>query len=290
MQNLSRTPSLKKENDSFLLTSRPVQLRDDGNYQFDEAFFLIPHELIRREMIRFESTLEHFNPHTNPWKIACLHKYYVEFFYPFIHEHHDVEEKMLFPYYKKLGADFPSKMAEDHVGLMAKLDHIKELITDLNTLNDLNNSELLTEKKNKFVDKVHELVSTMNDHLEEEEIVWPPIVKNYGEKAMNEIEEVIVKHALSQSGKLMQLGLAGVFQSMGRFIHGKGSQDYKGWAGEEFITAFEKKIPYPVRLLLLPGWDRAYNKLKQMLLSVNGEENLKLHEDKACCSFQCVIL
>lgn len=75
-------------------------------------------------MLRFGSAIEGFDPFIHPWKIDCLHEWYCGLFLPGIHEHHDLEEKIFFPEYKKLGAKMPEKLAKDHVHLMAELKSV----------------------------------------------------------------------------------------------------------------------------------------------------------------------
>lgn len=60
------------------------------------------------------------------------------------------------------------------------------------------------------------------------------------------------------------------------------------WAGPltraEMLAAF----PYPVRALLIPGWNKRYQRFKTMIHSLNGEQDLiQLLDQQAGCA--CII-
>ena len=75
----------------------------------DEAF-LIPHEAIRCEMLTFTRLLPYLNFDVHPWKAHYVKEWLVKFFIPAVHEHHDLEEHLVFPEYTKLGVIVPDYM------------------------------------------------------------------------------------------------------------------------------------------------------------------------------------
>jgi len=75
----------------------------------DEAF-LIPHEAIRCEMLTFTRLLPYLNFDVHPWKAHFVKEWLVKFFIPAVHEHHDLEEHLVFPEYTKLGVVVPDYM------------------------------------------------------------------------------------------------------------------------------------------------------------------------------------
>ena len=75
----------------------------------DEAF-LLPHEAIRCEMLTFSRLLPYLNFEVHPWKAHFVKEWLLKFFIPAIHEHHDLEEHLVFPEYAKLGVVVPDYM------------------------------------------------------------------------------------------------------------------------------------------------------------------------------------
>ncbi len=89
--------------DKFRLTSTAIKPSEIGEYSFADATLLIPHEALRREFIRGTNALKTFDLVAHPWKIHCFYEWYAKFFLPSVKEHHDIEEKIFFPFYLKLG-------------------------------------------------------------------------------------------------------------------------------------------------------------------------------------------
>ena len=77
---------------------------------YAEEAFLIPHEAIRCEMLTFTRLLPYLNFDVHPWKAHYVREWLVKFFIPAVHEHHDLEEHLVFPYYAKLGVVIPDYM------------------------------------------------------------------------------------------------------------------------------------------------------------------------------------
>lgn len=62
------------------------------------------------------------------------------------------------------------------------------------------------------------------------------------------------------------------------------------WAGEKTRADFLLAFPYPVRALLLPGWNKRYQRYKTMILSVCGEVDvLHIQDQQPGCAPGCVI-
>jgi len=287
-----KTPSFRKqkslqESDKFLLTSKSISICHEGYYPFEEAAFLIPHEMLRREMIKIEKAMKNFDPIAMPWKTMCIFTYYTEFFYPCVHEHHDTEENIFFPHYKALGAQFPDRMAKSHVYLIAKMDTLREV---LSTMVNTNSEADLRELKDTLITEFGSFLSEMKAHLAEEEAIWPPIILHYGEVELAKVEDKIKQTVLSNPAEVVKLGLCAVIQAMGVFVNGQEDGDMKGWASKEFADHFLASLPWVARVLLLPTWDRKYNKYKKMLTSCTGDVDLNLCEaESASCSFDCLV-
>lgn len=94
------------EESKFELTSTAIKQATDGNYPYYQCSFLIPHEMLRREMHRLANAINNLDLAKSPWKIYCLKEWYQVFFMPVLEDHHHNEETIFFPHYKELGNAF----------------------------------------------------------------------------------------------------------------------------------------------------------------------------------------
>ena len=80
---------------------------------------IIPHEPIRRALDNLHDIVEtdNFNLQKYPWKANILKIWYVEFFYPYIHNHHDIEEKIYLPWLVSKQDQIPERISHDHITL-----------------------------------------------------------------------------------------------------------------------------------------------------------------------------
>lgn len=171
---------------SFNLTSTAVEATKDGEYSYAEAGLLVPHEALRREFIRGENAFKSFDLLTHPWKIHCFNEWYQKFFLPTIKEHHDLEEKIFFPFFLKLGSVTPHKQSEDHKEILIRVSSISLLSKELVGLimekeKITENTELIREKTLKLQTEFHELIVHTNEHLADEELFWPKVLLQHGQ-------------------------------------------------------------------------------------------------------------
>mmetsp|Transcript_35722 Transcript_35722/g.77077 ORF Transcript_35722/g.77077 Transcript_35722/m.77077 type:complete len:239 (-) Transcript_35722:41-757(-) len=224
-------------------------------------------------MLRLTSAVENFNPHEHAWKVSALREWYSLLFLPGVHEHHDIEEKIFFPFYATLGATLPPRLASDHTVLMKMLADVQLKLVSMQEQVD-ESVPITSEQVDAFKSQVTVMCATMLEHLHEEEIVFPPIVEKYGETEYKKVETEILKEILSSPGETPQLVLIGVLKAAGVFqkAGAPGAPEDRGWACEEFCQAFlAGGPPYPVRVLLMPSWVRRYDYLKSLVLSVQGD-------------------
>lgn len=88
----------------FTLTSRAIPPAEDGVYDWNVISLLIPHEALRREFQYTKNALvENFDVATHPWKAIYFREWYEKFLLPVVMDHHDIEERIFFPFYQKLG-------------------------------------------------------------------------------------------------------------------------------------------------------------------------------------------
>ena len=108
---------------------------------------------------------------------------------PSIDDHHDLEEQIMFPYYQKLGAEFPHRQSEDHKALMALLDELKSKSAKLlDSVKDNKGIESdILEQQSELKTLFRKFHKLLLDHFAEEETYWPPIVKQFGEKSFRKV-------------------------------------------------------------------------------------------------------
>ncbi len=200
------------------LTSTVVHPTTDGSYPFHVIGFLIPHEMLRRELLRVELALQHglHDTYYHPWKVIALKEWTLDFFLPLLHTHHYIEDNILFPFYMSLNVIAPERQAEDHITLLSRMNRVKlaieglmslvkgeERVRDKNGNNNLDNSthskqsnesisEMEPERLEKLLrivlkqeelvkDEMMHLADNMRDHFSEEEAFWPALLEQCGE-------------------------------------------------------------------------------------------------------------
>ena len=89
-----------------------------------DVAFLVPHEALRHEMRAMIVSVNSLQDDCDQWKVNFFARWYIEFFSPLIHDHHENEEEIYFPWVATRGK-MPDKLAKDHVALVELLDGIK---------------------------------------------------------------------------------------------------------------------------------------------------------------------
>eukprot|EP01041_Mallomonas_annulata_P009438 gene9438-19603_t len=210
-----------------------------------EHSLLYPHEPIRAtldEVIGIVNSQD-FGKHS--WQIEAFFVWYIGDkknmgYYNFIHHHHSIEEELYFPWIKtKVGADFPSKLQEDHVALVNLLEEIKQLKSVY--VNKQPSQDLSILK-----DKLQLLKRITWGHLEEEEQTIPTMLKNNFtcEDEDKMVSKIISSLPIKVAGPLT----AWVYYAMTQ------------WATPEIQQSFLMKLPWIVRKLLISSWLPSYLK------------------------------
>ena len=174
--------------ETFYLTSSAIPPSPTGDYTSYQTTLLIPHETLRREFIRGNNALKSFDLAKHPWKIHCFHKWYSEYFLPGLHEHHDIEEKIFFPFYSKLGCPTPNLQCDDHKSIMKQLEDIKERASALLHLviaGGQDNAERIASLSAELRTAFETLAEQTLVHLAEEEKFWTTVTEQYGEVYFN---------------------------------------------------------------------------------------------------------
>lgn len=152
---------------------------------------MIGHEFIRREICKAEAAFTNFDPKKDPWKANALHEWLTTFLFPALHMHHHAEDEFLFPFYLNLGVITPERQTDDHVTLEGHINKVMKLskkVAKADTADEIESS-VLEEMKAAF-----EILAThMRDHMSEEEIFWPPVLKKFGGKNWTKITALIAE-------------------------------------------------------------------------------------------------
>lgn len=170
-------PAVSDISKPYLLTSRVIPPSPEGFYEFYQVTFLLPHEGIRREMSFLSKALQRVDAKSS-WKLRRLEQWLRVFFVPMVHEHHDLEEQVIFNFYQ--GTVAPQSQQDEHVIVIALMDG---LLTHARQ-----GAQAVAKKDSSAADKaIAELRKVfrvfeeyMLRHLDEEETFWPPIIQQHG--------------------------------------------------------------------------------------------------------------
>lgn len=168
----------------YKLWSPVVPPKSDGMYPYHQSAFLIPHEAIRREFDRCTQALANFDPIRCPWKAHCLNVWLKRFFLPSIHQHHDLEDFVLFAEYSRKGVIVPQYINEEHKQLLKYLLELSDasdgLVKDINQGENLNPGDV-REHVSKINRSYQSLIELTMSHINDEERFWPPEMEKLGE-------------------------------------------------------------------------------------------------------------
>ena len=239
---------------------------------------LIPHEMIRVEMLRVTRTIHFLTLDCyllagKRWRLTRFNDYINGFLKDLIHEHHEIEEKILVPHYAALGEDLEkSKMGDnlsnDHTELLASLN---EFCEDTLNLSESDKSIIEESEIMDLVTKWQELNESLLIHFEEEENTWPVVFLRHGYPTALKVLKKIHK---SQKGD--PRGFGSMIQSLGLPIaHSKINQ---GWTSgridqhpmTKLLLNDFQTIPWIVKncCCLLPRVVVQYEHLKTSLISI----------------------
>ena len=141
----------------YYLTSTVIPPSFDGNYEYHQLSFLIPHEAFRRELARAEAGLLTFDVDKYAWKSVMFHEWYSTFLLPALIRHHHLEADIIFPFFLNLGVEVPKHRNEDHLWQAYQLNKIRDLATLVKNLavagsavDELNKQKFNNLKINRF--------------------------------------------------------------------------------------------------------------------------------------------
>lgn len=195
---------------------------------------LIPHEAIRRQMtmmVQSANAMPDDPAEDELWKATLFARWYIDYLFISIEEHHDVEEKIYFPWIKTK-TEYPEKQfGKSHEELIETMSRMKDACI------------VICKGKGKGCTKeiaflkttIPTFVKDMNDHLREEEETIPALLRD---NFTQEEEGKIVEKILAGGGlKMTKKFLPAILLAM------------QEWAKPEFYEVFLGSMPPPVRHL-----------------------------------------
>ena len=123
----------------------------------------------------YKCTATHYCSQLTP-RSAVGVSWYKRFFLTPTHHHHATEESIYFPWVASRGAVIPARLSADHETMMRLLDAVKEMEKDFATTRDHQAREALAAT---LCERVNTLAAMMREHLNEEEVFIPPILRDH---------------------------------------------------------------------------------------------------------------
>jgi hypothetical protein len=265
------------------LTSTVVQPDENGDYSFDVQGFLLPHEMMRREMARGERAVANMDCIKHPWKARAFAEWFIDFFNPIMYAHHDIEENIIFPFYFQLNVITPDRQAEDHLALIGRLNRVERACKRLLLLVEAEDMDTLAVKKEQdnIIAQFLDLCDHMREHFAEEEVYWPKILRKCGKENWDKIEPLLIEHALkfgdNNAGEPYRLMLCAIARSQGIQI---GDDTFAAgetrWASKAFQEWYISTRPFYVRYIRMRAWNARYRSFRQLIdrvATVDHDEN-----------------
>jgi len=220
----------------------------NGASSWTEIGLLIPHEAIRRDLLKMQIVTlpKRFQPVTAV-KVRLWFTWYEQHFYYVVHHHHDIEEKIYFPWLTTR-AKLPPEFDSDHNTLIGMMDAVTAMRAPFEAA--LKKGSDGVQELNALSDKLYEavcaLVQTMLQHLDLEENVIPKaLVENFSQDE----EKVVIQRILRANGlKGNSMLLPWILDAM------------QYWASPEQLAQFRGGIPFPIRLLNKWSWVKKYKR------------------------------
>ena len=174
--SISFSPSLtalsipeKLNSDFFNEDNPPVDWADTS--------LLIPHEAIRHQMKMMVQSVQAIPDnleYDEAWKVTLFSKWYIDYFYESVHEHHDNEEDIYFPWIKTRAVLPHEQFSSSHEELVSNMGSIKKICNTILDKGGKDCSDEITSLKN----QIRAFEVDMRAHLKEEEEVIPQLLRD----------------------------------------------------------------------------------------------------------------
>jgi len=200
-----------------------------------DAGLLIPHEAIRRQMtmmIQSVNAMSDSPEDKEAWKLTLFSKWYIEYFYESVHEHHDAEEKLYFPWMMAKTTIPDKEFGKTHEELMSAMAEIKKCCTEIIKKGGKGCSAQVATLK----EKVPKFEADMKAHLKEEEETVPALLREHftQEEEGEIVDQILQAGGLALARKFLPAILLAVQE----------------WSTDEFYSGFVSSIPPPIKHLL----------------------------------------
>lgn len=207
---------------------------------------LVPHECIRREEKAMLASVDMLRDlvqtkSAKSWQALYFCQWFTEVFVAFVHEHHDIEENLYFPWLQTKVVIPAKQFAKGHKDLMTMLDELDGICKKVVGKQGIDcDKEVL-----KLHEKMHDFVVDMNEHLMEEERDIPPLARlHFTEEEEGKLVEKIGRQEASL--KVLRNMFPAIMESM------------KEWGTPALRDDFEKKFPGLLRHLSNKYWNPDY--------------------------------
>ncbi|KAL7543032.1 hypothetical protein ACHAWF_007311, partial [Thalassiosira exigua] len=260
----------KLTSDVFGPTNPPKDWADLG--------LLIPHEGIRRQMTMMVQSASALPDDLSPneaWKAELFAKWYVEYFYESVHEHHDAEEEIYFPWIKTK-AEYPEKeFSKGHEELMKAMGVMKKACQTIVAKKGKGCADEIKLMK----EKVPAFEKEMRAHLQEEEEIVPALLRD---NFTQDEEGVVVERIIAAGGLTMaRKFMPAVLEAM------------REWAKPGFYDAVVGSMPPPIRHLEFKYYVPDYENVVAMMRDAPTMEKRPRLKRTGCCGipfcFPCVL-
>jgi len=177
------------------------------------------------------SALKEDYPDEEHWKVLYFSEWYLDYFFPIVVDHHRNEEAIYFPAIKTKGVDVPERLTQTHDDLVDLLKKTQKSCEAVVAKNGIKCSEEIKQLKS----SVEFLTTDLIEHLNEEETIFPPLVREKFTEAEHQkvIDSIVQKEGLTGT----RLFLPVILEAM------------KEWATPEFVNGFVGSMPPPIRSL-----------------------------------------
>ena len=206
---------------------------------------------------------------------------------PVIHDHHHHEEVEFFKAYIDKGSPTPDHQIADHKSLVQGMEDIRMISEKLYNLavKEPNSADIAPTQE-----QLKTSFTAWNDlmcaHLAEEETFWPPELLKQGNKFHDQVIQTIVNAGVAAKGvegEAFKMLFCSIADALGappkaaakiQKLYGPFKLEIDPWAGKQNHDAMYYGVPFPVRWLLRPMWDRRYQTWKATIESVWGNEDV----------------
>lgn len=270
------------------LTSHAVPKVDSGDYPWQVADWMIPHEAIRRDFIRAAYALERMDVIARPWQAHAFKSWMVDFLFTAVHTHHDTEETIVGPYWIALGEKIEFGVTYNHEIILSRMESTSKLALAMDDAVKALGATPTSEQVAAAVAAFNalklaflEVQSMLFVHLGEEETFWPSIFMKHTKKEAKAMVDKIISHELKQTGKALAAfkGFTGAIMDA---MTGESNECAPAWAlrmgpwcNPAYHAEFMNAVPWVPRTLIFPAWHKEYvSKWKAMIDACAGEENM----------------